>query len=90
MEDWLYAYNCVVDGDTIYATSGNRISLLADMDESGNIVSFTLCDNGSVILDLRADEYRELSRVLGMMSGEQLRRSVDFVRSIRTDNKEVK
>lgn len=73
------------EGDTIYV-SGDSFSIVAGMSESGRIVDFTLLLNDKVVLSVDKYKFDELSTVMRLLSGEQLRRTVEYAR----DNGEVK
>lgn len=62
-------------------------SVLASMDESGKVFSFTLLDDDEVVLSLSGDEYVSLGRALSLLSGEQMRNTVEFLRKGKTNDK---
>lgn len=70
---------CALDGDKI-CVDGNRFTIFADMNEIGVITKFVLLDNDKKVSELEADAFLELSKMMSLMSGEQMRRTVQHIK----------
>jgi hypothetical protein len=79
-------------GDTVVNVVGGGFSVSAHIDNVGKCLAFDLvtdfvnADGFSFGLQLEAEQFSNLNKVMSLVSGEQLRRTVTYIRS----QKEVK
>lgn len=62
---------------------GNGFTIFADLNEQGEVEHFALLQNDNIVLSLNPVEHKALMTALSLISGEQLRRTVNSIKEAK-------